>query len=293
MPPSPQVPTALSDSILQYYAYLWGSSSSYTGLWDDLSPSLRTSLNAAVMNRCLSKCPLFEDLSSAFLVSLSNLLADNSITLIPDEILFDEGDEGTAMFFVRHHHPPPSQSRRRSRSRHRCYYCSYCSQPSISHNVANMQVNRGEISIFKVLNDHSHLSVAKIPPGGFFGEVAIVNETVRSAGSQATVFSELYILEKELLTDLLVDFPEFESTIKSHIEELRLLHVRRDTAKVAPSADQIKMLQDYAADQVGSLLKRPRTGPFSYVKTSVHHKTCPLRRFCYTPPSSIAGEEKK
>jgi len=110
-------------------------------------------------------------------------------------------------------------------------------------------VNRGEISIFKVLDDHSHLSVAKIPPGGFFGEVAIVNETVRSAGSQATVFSELYILEKELLTDLLVDFPEFENTIKSHIEELRLLHVRRDTAKVAPSADQIKMLQDYAADQ--------------------------------------------
>ena len=104
--------------------------------------------------------------------------------------------------------------------------------------------------------DHSHLSVAKIPPGGFFGEVAIVNETVRSAGSQATVFSELYILEKELLTDLLVDFPEFENTIKSHIEELRLLHVRRDTAKVAPSADQIKMLQDYAADQVGTSSKR-------------------------------------
>mmetsp|Transcript_5246 Transcript_5246/g.11784 ORF Transcript_5246/g.11784 Transcript_5246/m.11784 type:complete len:430 (+) Transcript_5246:2613-3902(+) len=104
-----KVPTALSDSILQYYAYLWGSSSSYTGLWDDLSPSLRTSLNAAVMNRCLSKCPLFEDLSSAFLVSLSNLLADNSITLIPDEILFDEGDEGTAMFFVPP--PPPSPAR--------------------------------------------------------------------------------------------------------------------------------------------------------------------------------------
>ena len=60
----------------QYYAYRWDSSSSFNGLWDDLSVSLRTSLNAAVMKRCLDKCPLFEDLSSAFIVSLSNVLAD-------------------------------------------------------------------------------------------------------------------------------------------------------------------------------------------------------------------------
>ena len=53
-----------------------------------------------MMKRCLDKCPLFEDLSSAFIVSFSNVLADELIVLIPGEIIFKEGDGGNAMYFV-------------------------------------------------------------------------------------------------------------------------------------------------------------------------------------------------
>jgi hypothetical protein len=137
-----KVPAELSGRILQYYAYRWDSSSSFNGLWDDLSVSLRTSLNAAVMKRCLDKCPLFEDLSSAFIVSLSNVLADQLIVLIPGEIIFKEGDGGNAMYFV----------------------------------------NRGEVTIYKMNHQkRTHINIVGVGPGGFFGEVAIVNEVSRCA----------------------------------------------------------------------------------------------------------------
>ena len=94
------------------------------------------------MKRCLDKCPLFEDLSSAFIVSLSNVLADQLIVLIPGEIIFKEGDGGNAMYFV----------------------------------------NRGEVTIYKMNRvKRTHINIVGIGPGGFFGEVAIVNEVSRWA----------------------------------------------------------------------------------------------------------------
>jgi len=176
------VPFVLSEKVLQYYSYLWSSSSSSNGLWGDLSTSLKTSLNASVMKRCLSKCPLFRDLSSHFIVALSNILTDHLVVLIPGEILFKEGDEGTAMYFV----------------------------------------NRGEVTIFKINpKTHAHVAITKIAPGGFFGEVAIVHHTVRAAGAKAKTFCELYVLESHKLDLLLENYPSFKKTIADHIERLK------------------------------------------------------------------------
>lgn len=164
------------------------------------------------MKRCLSKCPLFRDLSSHFIVALSNILTDHLVVLIPGEILFKEGDEGTAMYFV----------------------------------------NRGEVTIFKINpKTHAHVAITKvsawseggnrggggdggillslsalvvcqtfpatrrpdpptlpqIAPGGFFGEVAIVHHTVRAAGAKANTFCELYVLESHKLDLLLENYP--------------------------------------------------------------------------------------
>ena len=143
--------------------------------------SLKTSLNAAVLKRCLQKCPLFRDLSSQFIVALSNILADNILVLIPEEILFKEGDGGTAMYFV----------------------------------------NRGAITIFKMnLSTNEHFNITEIGPGGFFGEVAIVHKTVRAAGAKAATFCELYVLENQDLTHLLEHYPRFKETIAGHIDKL-------------------------------------------------------------------------
>ena len=71
-------------------------------------------------------------------------------------------------------------------------------------------VIKGELLVLK--QDGSVINILK--EGDFFGEIALLNNQLRSASVQAVTYCDLYILEKEVFLYLLERYPEIGAHIK-------------------------------------------------------------------------------
>lgn len=68
-------------------------------------------------------------------------------------------------------------------------------------------VKSGEVEIFTT-SSGSRKALAIISPGGFFGEMALIEGKTRNASADTLAETEVFMLDHDTLRDLLTDVPE-------------------------------------------------------------------------------------
>lgn len=76
-------------------------------------------------------------------------------------------------------------------------------------------VHKGKVDILTRENK----TIATLPEGAFFGEMALVNHKPRSATARAGSFCELYLLRKESFDQVLQTYPDFRNHIEKVVRE--------------------------------------------------------------------------
>lgn len=77
-------------------------------------------------------------------------------------------------------------------------------------------VSNGTLSVKNARGE----TVSELEEGNFFGEVALVRETARTATIVATDFCELYTLDKDAFTRILAQHPEFGDRLEERVSRL-------------------------------------------------------------------------
>lgn len=77
-------------------------------------------------------------------------------------------------------------------------------------------VSKGTLSV----TDRAGATVSRLEEGNFFGEVALVRESPRTATIVATDFCELYALDKEAFSRILSQHPEFGDRIGERVSRI-------------------------------------------------------------------------
>jgi NTE family protein len=67
--------------------------------------------------------------------------------------------------------------------------------------------------------DGTESEIARVPPGEFFGEVSLMMDTSHSMAARALEDSELMVIPKESLQELLEANPELDDYLRRKVEE--------------------------------------------------------------------------
>lgn len=73
-------------------------------------------------------------------------------------------------------------------------------------------IKSGQVEIYKII-EHQKKILNRLGPGEVFGEIGIITESPRSAHAEATEFSELVIIDKDSLLNMLKQSPKMIQAI--------------------------------------------------------------------------------
>lgn len=79
-------------------------------------------------------------------------------------------------------------------------------------------INRGRVD---VLNEDGSICYATLTSGQFFGEIALLLSTARTATVRAKDYCDLYKLEKQTFDSILIRYPDFASDVEHQAKENR------------------------------------------------------------------------
>lgn len=102
------------------------------------------------------------------------------------------------------------------------------------HNPVAYMVKKGAVSIYKVASN-KRVVLAEVKPGHIFGEMALISGEPFHATAEASVYTEVIVIDRDVLKSLLLKCPNpIQRLVKYFMERLRVLD-----AKVAgqPSSD--------------------------------------------------------
>ena len=97
-------------------------------------------------------------------------------------------------------------------------------------------VKKGEVTIYKIIDGEKKI-LSKLGPGEVFGEMGIVTESPRTAFAEASEYSDLVIIDKNTLLDMLKKTPKL-------IQSITLLLMKR-------LANTLQMLDHHEEDSPG------------------------------------------
>lgn len=94
------IPPALSERIISYYAYLWDSRLGYdeSTVMDDLPDALKTEVSLFLNRDIIEKVPLFRGASEELIRDIVKEL--HPLVATPGDFIFRKGDIGTCMYFI-------------------------------------------------------------------------------------------------------------------------------------------------------------------------------------------------
>jgi CRP-like cAMP-binding protein len=71
----------------------------------------------------------------------------------------------------------------------------------------------GEVKIIKDLEDDSSVEIARLSEGAFFGEMALLGNSQRTASVEAATELELFVMSKEMLNDIMNKYSSIRETL--------------------------------------------------------------------------------
>lgn len=89
----------------------------------------------------------------------------------------------------------------------------------------------GEVSVYTE-RDGAVVEAARIGPGGFFGELSLLHNTIHSKSASAVGDTELMVLPKESFQTLLASHPDVDAYFRTESER-RVESLRREAATQA------------------------------------------------------------
>jgi hypothetical protein len=101
-------------------------------------------------------------------------------------------------------------------------------QGDVPHNM--YFIAKGRVDI---INEETGKKLTTLHEGSFFGEMALVDDSLRSASARASSFCDLYTLGKDTFEEVLEHHPSFARSVKSMAKK-RKLESRETLKKVSP-----------------------------------------------------------
>jgi voltage-gated potassium channel len=97
-------------------------------------------------------------------------------------------------------------------------------------------ISRGEVD---VTNEDGSINYATLTSGQFFGEIALLLSTPRTATVRARVYCDLYVLDKDTFDNILQRYPRFAKDVEQLAEERRKeLGLQKEEDEVVTIVDE-------------------------------------------------------
>ncbi len=71
----------------------------------------------------------------------------------------------------------------------------------------------GEVKIIKEINDESSIEIARLSEGSFFGEMALLGNSLRTASVEAASELELFVMSKKMLDEIMSKYSSIRETL--------------------------------------------------------------------------------
>ena len=197
-----RLPRDLQVCIRKYFRYLWSRRTVFSNeeeILQDLSVPLRTRLLRFMHRDVLEQMPLFDVCNDPGFIDII-VRAMKPLFCSKEDCIVIEGEQGAEMYFL----------------------------------------TKGRVEVLHTgSREEGHIKVAELQPGAFFGEIALLDQSIpgvpknrRLATVRAVEFCELRSVHKEHVIQCFEEFPEVQQsmteTVNRRIEEL--IAINRDDA---------------------------------------------------------------
>ncbi len=118
-------------------------------------------------------------------------------------------------------------------------------------------VKSGSVLITAVMGKGERQTLARVPPGEVFGELAVIDNQPRSATAQTEVDTTLYVVPRDALLELLTSSPQFSFSMMREITN-RLREFNRQYIRQVLQAERMALVGRFASSIVHDL-KNPLT----------------------------------
>ena len=192
-----KLPRELQVGIRKYFKYFWSRRTVFTGeeeILQDLSKPLRAKLLRFMHRDVLEQMPLFEVCDDPGFIDIL-VRAMKPLFASPSDSIVVEGTQGDEMFVL----------------------------------------TRGRVEVLHAgSREEGHVKVGELLPGSYFGEIALLDQTIRGvpknrrlATVKAVEFCELRSVAKEHLTHCFEEFPEVHRSVMAlvNVRIARLLEL--------------------------------------------------------------------
>ncbi len=112
-------------------------------------------------------------------------------------------------------------------------------------------ISRGEVD---VTNEAGTVTYATLTSGQFFGEIALLLSTPRTATVKARVYCDLYVLDKDTFDNILQRYPKFAKTVED-LAETR----RQELGLEKKEEDYVEIVEDGTMEPSGPVPEAPQT----------------------------------
>ena len=214
---SKRFPPELQKKILSHTSMVWQrlKGMDESKLFSDLPNLLRQEIANTLYLSLVNAVPLFKDLDSSFRQSL--VINLKPLHVMPGWLVFQKGDEGQEMYFVR---------------------------------AGKVEICSGDLSIV----------FSTLETGSFFGEIALLEDTRRTASVRAATETELCVLHKDNFTRILTAFPKASALIQKSIMERKEADRKRkeeaERLKVLEEAETLRKLEEEVSAKLAKRRRR-------------------------------------
>ena len=110
-------------------------------------------------------------------------------------------------------------------------------------------ISRGEVD---VTNEDGSITYATLTSGQFFGEIALLLSTPRTATVKARDYCDLYILDKDTFSNILQRYPRFAKTVEELSDERR-----KELGLEKEEDDYVEIVEDDSSEASGPVPDPP------------------------------------
>eukprot|EP01059_Diplonema_ambulator_P018504 TRINITY_DN3088_c0_g1_i3.p1 TRINITY_DN3088_c0_g1~~TRINITY_DN3088_c0_g1_i3.p1 ORF type:complete len:582 (+),score=175.35 TRINITY_DN3088_c0_g1_i3:67-1812(+) len=234
-----RIPQDLQNEVRNYYTYLWksGKGLDKNKVLDDLPPYLKNKMSVILNSEIIKKVPLFQQCKddTEFINEIVKCLKPR--VCLPNSFVVRKGEVGTEMFFISRGELNVVSDddkvvftlkdggffgeiallydTKRTASIVARTYCDMFVVRKGEVGTEMFFISRGELN---VVSDDDKV-VFTLKDGGFFGEIALLYDTKRTASIVARTYCDMFVLTKEDFKKVMKKFPTQSKGIKEIAKE--------------------------------------------------------------------------
>lgn len=122
-------------------------------------------------------------------------------------------------------------------------------------------ISRGQVD---VTNEDGSVTYATLTSGQFFGEIALLLSTPRTATVKANVYCDLYVLDKDTFNNILQRYPRFAKQVEEMAEARR-----EELGLTKEEDDTVTVVEDESSEAAGPVPALPESVVYEVVEDGI------------------------